>query len=272
MKTIKAFNKVWFYIIGAMILSASIVSCDTDDSDVSRLIAGGGNGPAPEKPFSMEGTWVAGGLNINANLSILSNDIPLGETVEGMLLDMLNNALPTQYDKLSDLEIALKIEPGTETGKLKLSSPTLSLLLGSNDLALELPQTDPFTIFSENGLATILKQLPDQKLTLLDYVTEETPKGILISESPLAGLAEMVGETYCPPTTTLKTVFFSFKSTTSSFDISIDEESRKGEAILTVNPYLTIEVDGANFLLGIMLKNKELKISVKLNIDEWTAL
>lgn len=271
MKKITAFNKVWLYIICALTLSTGFVSCDTDDSDVSRLIAGGGGGPAPEKPFAMEGTWVAGGLNMDVTMNILSNEVPLGETIEGMVLGLLNNSLPTKLESLSDLEIALKIEPGTEAGKVKISSPTIGLLTGNNELALELPQTAPFTVHSEDGLATMLKQLPDQKLTLLNYVTEDTPKGIPIRESPLAGLADMVGEEYCPPATTLKSVFLSFAKATSSFDINVLQEERKGKAELKMQCSLTIEVEGA-FLLGIMLKNKTVNAAVSLDIDEWTAL
>lgn len=270
MEKITAFNKVWLYIICVVTFSAGLVSCETDDSDVSRIIAGGG-GDAPEQTFAMEGNWVAGGLNMDVTMSILSNEVPLGETIEGMVLELLNNSLPVKLESLSDLEVALKIEPGTEEGKVKISSPTIGLLTGNNDLALELPQTEDFTVHSENGLATLLKQLPDQKLTLLNYVTEETPKGILISESPLAGLADIAGEQNCPPTTTLKSIFLSFSKATSSFDINVLQDERKGKAELKMQCSLTIEVDGA-FLLGIMLKNKTVNAAISLYMDEWTAL
>lgn len=259
MKTIKAFNKVWFYIIGAMILSASIVSCDTDDSDVSRLIAGGGNGPAPEKPFSMEGTWVAGGLKTQATITVLGENIELGETVEGLLLGLLNEALPLQLEQLSDLEVALKIEPGIEADKAKLSSPTLDLLIGNQELAIELPKTDPFVIKSEGGLAEMLKDL-----TLLDYVTEETPDGIKVSESPLAGLGEQMGEN-------AKLQSIKFACETSLFETVISEENRTGDITLTLNGRLKIATTNSG-LIGAFLKNAKTLVKVSLHLRQWTAL
>lgn len=264
-------SKKYFYMACVCMLMLGFTSCETDDSDVAELITGSTEGPGTEAPFTMEGTWVAGGMNMDVNMNILNNEIPMGETIEGMLLGLWNQSLPIKLESLSDLEIALKVESGTDVDKIKLSSPTIDMLVGNNNLALEFLKTAPFAVHSENGLANMLKQLPDQKLTLLNYVTDETPKGILISESPLAGLAAIVGEQMCPSTATLKSVFFSFNKATSSLDLNVQEENRIGKVEIKMSCALTIEVDGA-FLLGIALKNKTVNATVSLQMDEWTAL
>lgn len=265
-------SKKYFYMACACMLMLGFTSCETDDSDVAELITGSTEGTGTEAPFAMEGTWVAEGMNMDVNISIATHEIPLGETIEGMLLGLLNESLPVQLESLSDLELALKIEAGSEADKVKISSPTLGILTGNNDLSLELPKTDPFSVLSENGLAYILKLLPDQKLTLLNYVTNESPNGILISESPLAELADVLGPNLCPPETTVKSVFLSFSKATSSFGIDIDETSRQGTAQLDMTCALTIEVQGGTFLLTNLLKNKTIEAEISLQMDEWTAL
>lgn len=259
MKTIKEFNKVLFYIVCAVVLSAGLVSCESDDSDVSRLISGGSEGPEPEKPFAMEGTWVAGNTNLGVTLTVLGQNIELGETIEGLVLGILNDALPMKLTQLSDLEIALKIEPGKEAGMAKLSSPTLDILTGSQNLAFELPKTDPFIIHSEGGLALLLKEL-----TLLDYVTDTTPDGILVSESPLAGMGEMLGEK-----ATLQSI--KFACDTSLFEVNVSEEDRTGTVTLTLNGKLKINTKNSG-LVGIFLKSAKTVVNLNLGLKQWTAL
>lgn len=259
MKKIAAINKVWFYIICVVALSVGLTSCETNDDDVSRLISGGSGGPAPEQPFALEGTWVMGGMDTDVTLTILGQSMDMSESIEGLLLGVLNGALPVQYEKLSDLEIAVKIEPGAAAGFVKFSSPTLDLLLSPQQLALDLPKVDEFTIGSEGMLALLLKSV-----TILDYVTDETPDGVKVAETPLAMLAETLGEK-----ATLKSV--KFEANTSSIVAQVSEETRTGKVVLTVDGKLIIDVKNGG-LAGIFMKNVKTHIGLTMDLKQWTAL
>lgn len=259
MKKITAINKVWYYILCVCILSVGLTSCETDDDDVSRLISGGGEGPAPEKPFALEGTWVMGGMETEVTLKVLGQTMDVSEAIEGMLLGVLNGALPVQFESLSQVEVGLKIEPGTEAASVKLSSPTLDLLLSPQQLSFELPKTDEFTIVSEGTLAALL-----QSVVLLNYVTEETPDGVKPAETPLAMLADALGEK-----ATLKTVTFECK--TSTLEANVSEETHTGGISLTLDGKLIIDTANGG-LAGIFLKNVATHVSLQMTLRQWTAL
>lgn len=259
MKKIIAINRVCFYIICVLVLSTGLTSCETNDDDVSRLISGGMEGPAPEKPFAMEGTWVMGGMNSSVVLTVLGQNMDVSEAIEGMLLGVLNGALPVTFEKLSDVEVAIKIEPGEAADKVKLSSPTLDLLLGMEGLAFEMDKEDKYTLESKGTLVEVLKSI-----VLLNYVTEETPNGVKPIDTPLAMLADALGEK-----ATLKTVTFECKS--SELTAEAAEDTRTGEVTLTLNGKLIIDTLNGG-LVGIFLKNVTTNIVLRMNLRQWTAL
>ncbi len=259
MRKIIRFNKVWFYIVCMLSLSAVLASCETDDSDVSRLISGGSGGPAPEQPFEMKGTWVMGDMNPSVVRTVLGQQMEVGEAIGGMLLDVLNGALPLQFKSISDVEIGIKIEAGTTAENMKLSSPTLDLLVSPEQFALELPVIDEYTVSSEGTLAEMVGTM-----TLLNYVTEETPDGIKVSESPLAMLAETLGEK-----ATLKSL--GFAAETSKLEIKVAEETRTGEVTLTLTGKLKIDTANSG-LVGIFLKSVATNVNIHMNLKQWSPL
>lgn len=253
------FNKIFYYMACMCILCTILTSCETDDSDVAHLITGNPENPIPEKPFAMEGTWVMQGLNTQATITVLGNTIELGETVDNLLLGLLKDMLPINIESLADLRMAIKIEPGAEADIAKLSSPTIDLLVNSPNLYFELLKTTPFTIESKDGLVEMLANL-----VLLNYVTEETPDGILLSETPLAGLGEMLGEK-----ATLQSMGFACEK--SLLSIVVSEENQMGNVTLTLDGKLKIMTKNSG-LAGIFLRNATTHLEVNFQLDEWTAL
>lgn len=249
-------SKKYFYMACVCMLMLGFTSCETDDSDVAELITGSTEGSGTEAPFAMEGTWVAGGMNLNVTVL---NNTDFGKTLENLLLGVLNEKLPVKIESLADLELALKIEKGAEGDMAKISSPTIDIIANNPGLFFELPKTDLFAINSENKLADMLG-----KITFLDYVTDENPNGIPVSESPLAALAGTLGEN-----ATLQSVGFTFEK--SLFNIQVSEENQDGQMTLSVDGKLNVLTKNSG-LAGIFLRNVESHIEIQFSLDEWTAL